>query len=112
MQDQKHFKCPTGLSLAKLLNTWLRTFSHLRHVCYSLCFLRYSIIGFSVEWNFVFIIGRRKSLIGDMRVLRGVLYTPTNNFFAYALIPCSWLKDTSFSMGLEAFFKVNLHIFV
>ena len=42
MWDQKTYKCHIG----QIWNMWLRTFSHLCHVCYSLHFVRYFIIGF------------------------------------------------------------------
>ena len=37
---------PFWIKFGQILNMWLRTFSHLCHVCYSLRFVRYFIIGF------------------------------------------------------------------
>ena len=45
---------PFWIKFGQILNMWLRTFSHLCHVCYSLCFIRYFIIGFRCGVEFCF----------------------------------------------------------
>ena len=103
---------PYWIKFGQILNVWLRTFSFFCHVCYSLSFIRYFIVGFRCGVEFCLYNWKEKSIIWDMRrVLKGMLHTPTYNFFTIPSSPVQGWRNRASLLDLWHFSQVNLLYF-